>query len=155
MTDASASVFSPGAILVPVDGSENAARAARFAITLAGRLEVPVRLLHIFGTSGPEVMGLASLSREEIEAGVARSARRIFDEVRAALEADQALPAVEVTELTRMGDPASEILQLAAAEPGIHVVMGRRGRSPIQSLLLGSVSDKVLRHAAGPVTVVT
>ncbi|MEQ8485646.1 MAG: universal stress protein [Pseudomonadales bacterium] len=38
--------------------------------------------------------------------------------------------------------------------PGTLAVMGRRGLSPIKSLLLGSVSDKVVRHATNPVLVV-
>lgn len=33
-------------------------------------------------------------------------------------------------------------------------MMGKRGLSKIQHLLLGSVSDKVVRHAPGVVTVV-
>lgn len=39
--------------------------------------------------------------------------------------------------------------------PGTHLVMGKRGLSKISRLLLGSVSDKVMRHAPGLITVVS
>jgi len=35
------------------------------------------------------------------------------------------------------------------------VVIGRRGLTRMKSLMLGSVSDKVIRHAKSPVTVIT
>ena len=47
-----------------------------------------------------------------------------------------------------------EILAYLNKRPGTLAVMGRRGLSPIKSLLLGSVSDKVVQHATNPVLVV-
>jgi nucleotide-binding universal stress UspA family protein len=53
-----------------------------------------------------------------------------------------------------VGDPAEEILRYVNADPDALVVMGRRGLSPVKTLMLGSVSEKVLRGAGGTVTLV-
>ena len=61
---------------------------------------------------------------------------------------------VEVETLVVEGNPAEEIL-IAAEERDIDIiVMGTLGRTGIQRLLLGSVAEKVIRHAPCPVFVV-
>lgn len=53
-----------------------------------------------------------------------------------------------------VGDPAQAILA-ETDEPGVGmVVLGARGLGPVKRLLLGSVSDRVLRHACCPVLIV-
>jgi nucleotide-binding universal stress UspA family protein len=53
-----------------------------------------------------------------------------------------------------VGRPSEEIVS-AAGEPGVDlVVVGTRGRGPLTRLLLGSVSERVLHHAACSVLVV-
>jgi nucleotide-binding universal stress UspA family protein len=53
-----------------------------------------------------------------------------------------------------LGDPAEEIVR-AASDPQIDLlVVGARGLGRFQRLLPGSVSQRVLQHAAGPVLVV-
>jgi nucleotide-binding universal stress UspA family protein len=49
------------------------------------------------------------------------------------------------------GDAADEILRQAAALPADMIVMGTHGRSGFRRLLLGSVTEKVLRQARCPV----
>jgi nucleotide-binding universal stress UspA family protein len=53
-----------------------------------------------------------------------------------------------------MGRPAEEVVVLAEEIEAGLVVMGSRGRSSIGRLLMGSVSDAVVRHAHCPVLVV-
>ena len=52
------------------------------------------------------------------------------------------------------GDVVSEILRLAAALPADVVVMGTHGSSGVKQLLLGSVTERVLREASCPVLTV-
>ena len=52
------------------------------------------------------------------------------------------------------GDPASQILAVAAEFQPDVIVMGSHGRGPIGRLMLGSVSDKVLHHWAGSVLII-
>jgi nucleotide-binding universal stress UspA family protein len=57
--------------------------------------------------------------------------------------------------IVRFGDPASEILELVRDSEFDVAVMGRRGRGRVAKALLGSVSEKVVREASCPVTVVS
>lgn len=50
-----------------------------------------------------------------------------------------------------VGDPAESILQTAEAEDVDLIVMGRRGLGRLEGILVGSVSERVARHATVPV----
>jgi nucleotide-binding universal stress UspA family protein len=52
------------------------------------------------------------------------------------------------------GPPADAILRVAETEKHDLIVMGSRGLGLFQELLLGSVSERVLRHAKIPVLIV-
>jgi nucleotide-binding universal stress UspA family protein len=52
-----------------------------------------------------------------------------------------------VSEVTREGDPADQLLELAGERQADLIVVGARGISPIQGLLVGSVADRLLKTA--------
>lgn len=137
-------------ILVPVDGSENSLRAVRYAIGLAGALGARIRLFYVFPVSSVEIIGMAGMSRDDIEHAAQAAAQRVFDKLHAEIgETD-----VKLVDETSIGDPAEEIIRCTEDDHELLVMLGRRGLSRIQSLLLGSVSEKVVRHAHSPVTIV-
>lgn len=137
-------------ILVPVDGSEPSHRAARFAARLANATGCPLKLAHVVPMTPESVMGLAKLSRQEIEEAHRGQAAAVVKAARDAIgSAGTAAGDVQL-----LGDPAEEIVRYIEEHPKTMVVMGRRGFSNIRSLVLGSVSDKVVRHAVGAVTLV-
>lgn len=135
-------------IAVPVDGSEGASRAAAFAARLAAATGKPLRLIYVFPATPMALIGLASLSAEQIKKAEEDASREIFEKARAAIAG------VDCSEKILLGDPANELIGYVNQNPKCMLVMGRRGLSPIQSLLLGSVSEKVARHAHGAVTLV-
>ncbi len=53
-----------------------------------------------------------------------------------------------------MGDPGTEIALFAREVGATVLVVGSRGRGGIKRALLGSVSDRLVRHASCPVLVV-
>ncbi|QOC23979.1 universal stress protein [Wenzhouxiangella sp. AB-CW3] len=138
-------------IMVPVDGSDNAIRAARFGLEMADAMSVPLRLFYVFPAASVEVIGMAGMSRADIDQAAQASAQRAFDKVRDALGETS----VEIGQDTSIGDPAEEIIRYTEDDHSVLVIMGRRGLSRMQTLLMGSVSDKVARHAQSPVTIVT
>ena len=137
-------------ILVPVDGSENALRAVRYALGLARALDAKIRLFYVFPVSSVEIIGMAGMSRDDIEHAAQSAAQRVFDK----LHDEIAETGVALEDETSIGDPAEEIIRCTEDDHELLVVLGRRGLSRIQSLLLGSVSEKVVRHAHSPVTIV-
>ena len=87
--------------------------------------------------------------------------RARIDQVRERLERDaQALVArgrergIDVTFMVWTGDPGDQIVAAAEAEGVEMIVVGSHGRGTVGRLLLGSVSEKVVRSAACPVLVV-
>lgn len=139
-------------ILVPVDGSENSTRAALFGIDLAKAFGVGVRLFYVFPAASIEIIGMAGMSRSDIDQAAQAAAQKAFDLTHEALGVEVG---VDVEQETSMGDPAEEVIRYTEDNSGALVVVGRRGLSRMKSLMLGSVSDKVLRHAKTPVMVIT
>ena len=137
-------------ILVPVDGSENALRAVRYALSLAEPLGVRIRLFYVFPVSSVEIIGMAGMSRDDVDHAAQAAAQHVFDEVHAQI-GDVSVP---VSDDTSVGDPAEEIIRCTEDDTNLMVILGRRGLSTMQKLLLGSVSEKVVRHARCPVTVI-
>lgn len=139
-------------ILVPVDGSEHGCKAVNWAATLAAELGAQMTLLYVHDLPAAEVMGLASKSRDEIDAIEEAHARPVFDAAQKCL--DGVTLSFGGENRTVIGDPKEEIVGLAQREGFDHIVIGSRGLSPISELLMGSVSEHVMRKAHCPVTVI-
>lgn len=90
-----------------------------------------------------------SLEKDEIEESERRIAAPSFEKAREVMG-----DAVAVESIVTIGDPADEILSLARSKQFTLIVMGGRARSAAREFLLGSVSDKVVRHAPCAVTIV-
>jgi nucleotide-binding universal stress UspA family protein len=136
-------------ILVPVDGSEAAARAARFAASMARNAGGGEILL--FNVQEPvEEWQTHGLAREAIREHRDEVAREAASAARAALE--QA--GVPFRFEWRFGDPPRAIVEAAREARCDMIVMGTRGAGPIENLLLGSVAYKTLHIVEIPVTLV-
>ncbi|MCK0163187.1 universal stress protein [Marinobacter sp. S6332] len=136
--------------VVACDGSNHSVEAARMAAGLAKATGQSLKLLSVFPSARLERLIIGGVTPENIDAEVESFGREAFDAVKEAVRGTTD-PAEEI--LLR-GDPAKEILEYLEANAGAHLVLGRRGHSLVRSLTLGSISEKVVRHATGPVTVV-
>ncbi|MBX3251588.1 MAG: universal stress protein [Myxococcales bacterium] len=135
-------------LLVPVDGSENACRAAAFAASIARKLGAKVTLIHVYDAPTAAAMGLAHQSKEHIDRAMHEVSRGSFERAKAEMGGFE--PSTHVA----IGHPDREIVAYARAEATDLIVMGSRGMSVLQGVLLGSVSDRVVRQAPCPVTIV-
>lgn len=137
-------------ILIAIDGSDAALRAARYAIKLAGNLKKAPEL-HLAYVDEPLMRSVA------LNLGLEGTARYHAENSDAAMRKTRAAftrAKVEVREHLSVGDPAATILKLAQSNRCDLIVMGSHGRSPIKSLFLGSVTSKVLGADATPVLIV-
>jgi nucleotide-binding universal stress UspA family protein len=135
-------------ILLPMDGSPSALRAAKFCADVAKAFKATVLLLNV----QPEVEDWQTHGLGE-DAAIAH----LNDRARNALqEAGHVLSAGDVSYATvvEFGDTAEVIARIAADRGCSHVIMGTRGQSGVKGLLMGSVGVKVLHLVTVPVTFV-
>ncbi len=137
-------------ILIATDGSDHSEEAERHGLTLAKRSQATVTALYVVEEVHPprSISSPLSLALEEqIEEHKAHG-REIVEEV---VERGKKM-GVEVTPVVVEGHPAQEIIEHARDHD--LVVMGTLGRSGLSHLLVGSVAERVVRHAPVPVLVV-
>jgi len=138
-------------ILVPVDGSEQAADA--LAYVLAEFPESTVVLLHVINPAEAGYSAQASVPSfsEEWYEDQKESAEALFDE----FEEDAYEAGVtDVERVLEVGRPTQTIVDYAADHDVDQIVMGSHGRAGVSRILLGSVAELVVRRATVPVTVI-
>ncbi|TIC80445.1 universal stress protein [Nocardioides sp. GY 10113] len=136
-------------IVVGLDGSEESAKALRFACERAQSTGESVTAVVGFSSPGPAALGLD-------DADANRRVRRREDAERtaAAVCADctSDFPDIDIV-IEAIGVRPAKLLVDCSATASL-VVVGSRGRDAFTELLLGSVSQHVLQHAECPVAVV-
>ncbi|HZA45916.1 MAG TPA: universal stress protein [Rubrobacter sp.] len=136
----------PTRVLLTTDGSPNATLAAQSAVELCERTGSELHVVHV-----GEYLPTFYAQTEEEPAELRHTAQRVLDEQMERLRA--AGGQVAQAHLL-LGRPAEQIVNLSE-ELGVGViVIGSRGHSALRRVLLGSVSESVVRHAHCPVFVV-
>lgn len=125
-------------VLMPIDGSENRVRAQ--AETIAGipmkTDQITVTVQRVFQEEGrAETTSVNQLPAGKLALGLLSDAD------------------IGVETRTDEGEPASVIIHTADEIGADHVVLGGRKRSPVGSLLFGSVSQAVVLDTPLPVTI--
>lgn len=135
-------------ILVPTDGSESADAVIEHAMGIGVPNDAEVHAIYVINTGAlpsPDV----EFRREFIEEGE-RIGEEAVDAV-AAVASEAGLEAV--TTITR-GTPYEEIIEYANEHEIDLIVMGTHGRTGLRHFLLGSVAERVIRHAGSPVLLI-
>lgn len=134
-------------ILLAVDGSEHAIRAARIAADLARCHQASLRLVAVYEPIPPY------LGEPNFQLILDAQLRDADKNVEKTLEIVGEIPGEINTEILQ-GPPAEAILDVVKARECDLIVMGSRGLGQLAGLLLGSQSQKVLNHAPCPVLIV-
>ncbi len=135
-------------IVCPTDFSDFSESALEQAIALGRRYRAEITCLHVVPTLMPPSIGFALPPRSNARAR--QAALEELGRFAAPLRAAGFEPRLEVREAS----VAPSILELARSLPADLVVMGTHGLSGFERLMLGSVAEKVLRHASCPVLTV-
>ncbi|OGS92190.1 MAG: universal stress protein UspA [Gallionellales bacterium GWA2_60_18] len=138
-------------ILIPVDGSANALRVVEYVIGHAAELkERPqVLLLNVQWNVASANVKLF-INQQTIDDYYREQGMTALQLARDALEAAGLSYQYHIS----IGTPAQAIVQYAAEQGVDQIAMGRRGEGGLQSLLLGSVVNKVLHLPTCPVLLV-
>ena len=137
-------------ILVPLDFSPSSKKALGYAVAVARQFKAKLTLLHVvepvatpdFAASFPLVMEddkLMAAAKHELE-GVVKAAR---------------VPRGSVEKvLVRFGRSFHEITEAARTRKADLIIISTHGYTGLKHALLGSTTERVVRHASCPVLVV-
>jgi nucleotide-binding universal stress UspA family protein len=134
-------------ILVATDFAPSAEAAWSSAMELARALGSELLLVHVY----VELSTYADVAVAEVQ--------RVYDEQRRWVQSalDQHVAAatgLRARALLKIGPPADTITETAIAEACDLIVVGTQSRSGLDRLLVGSVAERVVRHAPCTVLVV-
>lgn len=139
-------------ILVPTDFSESATAAYAYAREMAAIFKSKIILIHVyepivFYSEAP--IGMPDLV--DIEKNIYASSDQSLDRIiYEHFKSDSGnLPGVE--KLLVQGKPFIEIIRVAKEQSIDMIIMSTHGRSALEHILLGSVTEKVVRKAPCPV----
>jgi nucleotide-binding universal stress UspA family protein len=136
-------------ILVPIDFSECSKKALQYAIPFAKLNGATVSLLYIVS---PHYLAgeYGGVNFAPVEVEMRENGTKRLN----ALMADEVSPDIPAQTLVRTGTPAAEIVALARSLPADLIVLSTHGYTGLRHVLLGSVTEYVVRHAPCPVLVV-
>ena len=139
-------------ILCPIDFSEFSARAYRYALSVAEHYGAKVVALHVVELWRYPSAGFAASAAlyDEFCQAVCESAKEQLRKFVKNNTRDGIQPELVVHE----GMAADSILAFAQAQNADGIVMGTHGQRGFDRLMLGSVTDRVMRRASCPVLVV-
>ena len=139
-------------LLVPLDGSELAAKALPVAAYLCRQLAAELDLVTVLPTFVlPPVMGQEYVPAEvyqQLEEQQRKDARAYLDRVTADIR--QMGVGTFIRELIVRGNTAAEVLDVAAELHPTLIVMTTHGRTGLARFALGSVADRVVRGGEAP-----
>ena len=138
-------------ILVPIDFSETSKRALLFASTLAQQYNAKLTLLFVYQAPTsffpegyePSIGMMFDDLYQYYEKSLAGAAKGVEEELSRA-------PNMKLSR----GTPDVEIVREATEGDYDLIVMGSHGRTGMSRVFLGSVAEKVLRHAVCPTLIV-
>lgn len=139
-------------ILVPVDFSKFSDNALRYAAAFGEKFGAELHLFHVvqdlalFMPDAVAVVPPVLPPVEEFMAAAQAAFERTVDELK--------LPPLNIHKIVREGTPFYEIVRYAKEADVDLIVMGTHGRSGLVHVLLGSVTERVIRKAPCPVLTV-
>ncbi len=143
-------------ILVPTDGSKQAEAAGENAITMAG-LGDEIIVLYVIDTDYLNALPQRDL-REQLEESLREEGEKAVEDFKQKIEdakCEGHCKEVNLITKIKQGKAADVILKTIDEESVDQVVMGKSGKHGIEKFFIGSVTDKVVRGAKVPVTVIS
>lgn len=138
-------------ILVPTDFSEASELAIEAARILALQNEATVILVHVFDPvplAPIATRNVTAVGQQQLEADLESSIHEALDALRR-----EKLAEVKTvrTELLLGSNPANVICDFAKKEDVDLIAVSTHGRTGLSHLLIGSVAERIVRHAICPV----
>jgi nucleotide-binding universal stress UspA family protein len=141
-------------IVVPLDGSELAERVLPAVTELAQKLDLEVILMRAYAIPyGAYSAGEGFYDPVHLETLLTMVKQEAFEYLETKVAELQRQGLSKVSFVAKEGLSADEIIKLARETPANLVAMSSHGRSGVKRLVLGSVTETVVRHSGDPVLV--
>jgi nucleotide-binding universal stress UspA family protein len=133
-------------ILVPTDGSTGTAHVVLQALDLAGKYGATVHTIHVIDDNTSSFLSNLDRDTDKLEERAEKSVSTV----------EQMAESHDIDCVTSIqeGNPAGAILQYADEIDADLIVAGTHGRSGVKRHLIGSVAERLVRHAECPVMTV-
>lgn len=148
--------------VLATDGSAHSLAAASFAGALAWSTDAAISIASVVEAPNPSDLPISKWEEkaladwrqivEYVHTTERDEAQRSIDEAASALRARH--PDLHIDEVMCFGQPAAELLALARETKSELIIAGARGRTVLEGLLLGSVSEALVTEAPCPVLIV-
>ena len=120
-------------ILIPIDGTESPSETLLYVRSISSRPDVDIVLMYV----------TPDIDSENLSIEVPPNVNEIYK----ALNKED----WKVEQEIRMGDPVHEIIKMAILLPATLILMSTHGRSGIERIRQGSVTEQVLKQSPCPV----
>ena len=139
-------------ILVAVGFTDYTEELLNYAVRIAESLRAELIVANIINVRDVEAIGTIATMGYEIDSkhyvsGIEEDRRqtlnRIFEKI--------SFPADKLHTVFKIGHPVEELLKIAINENADLMVMGIKGRSDLEHILMGSVAEKVFRRSPIPI----
>lgn len=135
-------------ILIAVDSSEYAMKAAEKGLELAHQLGAKAALIFVVEKSKSMGNVDAGITHEQALIVLKKEAEQTLDELA------EMYNGIEVMKFMPEGNPEEDILKTVENWSADLLVLGTHGRTGLKHLLVGSIAEHVIRHSVIPVMVV-
>lgn len=138
-------------ILVPLDFSDNARKALRYAVSFAQQYQARITLLHVVEPLiYPADSGFVPVEAQTWEGNLVRETQARLE----AIAREEVPVDVQVEARVTTGNAFNEIAETAREMEIDLLIITTHGYTGLKHLFLGSTAERVVRHAPCPVMVV-
>jgi nucleotide-binding universal stress UspA family protein len=139
-------------ILAAVGFTEYTEDLLGYAAGIADSIGAEIIVVNIINSRDVEAVGAIAAMGYEVDSehyvsGVEEERRRALEQMLKKIS----FPAERIRPVFKVGHPVEELLKIAVKENVDLIVMGIKGRSDLEHLLVGSVAEKVFRRSPIPV----
>jgi len=139
-------------IMAAVGFTEYSEELLGYAAGIADSLGAEMIVVNIINSRDVEAVGAIAAMGYEVDSehyvsGVEEERRRALEQMLKKIS----FPAERIRPVFKVGHPVEELLKIAVKENVDLIVMGIKGRSDLEHLLVGSVAEKIFRRSPVPI----
>ena len=139
-------------IMVAVAFTEYSAELLDYAAGIADSIGAEMIVVNIINSRDVEAVGTIAamgyeVNSEHYVSGIEKERRQALEQMLKKIS----FPAERLRSVFKVGHPVEELLRIAVKENVNLIVMGIKGRSDLEHVLVGSVAEKVFRRSPIPI----